>query len=252
MNRDTVVLAVETSSRTGSVALGFGDTIAGETFFSGFMRHSTEIFSVIESLLKKYDVKPENLEHLYISNGPGSFTGLRIAASLAKMMYLANSLKIVTVDSLDVIAFNASEAIKAAGRTAKLSDDSTNNEILKIAAVLDAKRGQFFVAVYKVIRDGEEVLFEKTVPDSLMTPGEFCEKFAFRRDTVWLLGDGLVYHRQEFQSEGIEFLEEKYWSPGATGVYQLGRKIAQKNLFADPVNFKPFYLCRPEIRIKQR
>ncbi len=251
MNKETVVLAVETSSRTGSVALGFGDKIVSEAYFSGFMRHSTEIFPVIESLLKKSDVKPGNIGHLYISNGPGSFTGIRIAASLAKMMYLANSLKVVTVDSLDVIAFNASEPIKAAGRKEK-STDSNYDEIHKIASVLDAKRGQFFIAVYKVIKDTDEILFENIIPDSLTTAKEFCEKFAIPQDPIWLLGDGLTYHREEFNTEGIKFMDENYWSPRAAGVYQLGRKRSKKNQFADPVNFKPFYLCRPEIRIKQR
>ena len=252
MNKETVVLAVETSGRTGSVALGFDDKIANETYFSGFMRHSTEILPVIEGLLKKSDVKPEEIKHLYISNGPGSFTGIRIAASLAKMMYLANSLKIVTVDSLDVIALNALGPINATGQKENLPVNSENDEIHKIATILDAKRGQFFVALYKVVRDSYEVLFEKTLQDSLMTAIEFREKFAHRPDPVWLLGDGLTYYRQEFKAKGMEFLEEKYWSPRAAGVYEIGRKMAQKKLFADPVNFKPFYLCRPDIRIKQR
>ena len=252
MNNELLALAIETSSRIGSVAVGFGDKIMKEASFSGFMKHSAEIFPVIEALLNDSGFNPGEIGHLYISNGPGSFTGLRIAASLAKMMYLANSLKIVTVDSLDVIAYNATEPIRAAGRKENRSVDSNNYGIHKIAAILDAKRGQFFVALYKVIRNDDEVLFEKILPDSLMNPAEFNEKFALKQDPVWLLGDGLVYHRKEFQVEGIEFLGEKYWSPRASGVYHLGWNQAQKNQFADPVNFKPFYLCRPEIIIKQR
>jgi tRNA threonylcarbamoyladenosine biosynthesis protein TsaB len=252
MDKKPVILAIETSGRTGSVALGVGEKILNETSFSGFMRHSAEIFPAIVNLLDKADVKPEKIGHLHISNGPGSFTGLRIAASIAKMMYLANSLKVVAVDSLDVIAFNAIEAIREKEQEANSQAKTEKDKIQKIAAVLDAKRAQFFVALYNIVREDANIRLEKVVPDYLSSAGEFINKYASGPNPIWLLGDGLVYHSKEFQSGGTYFMEEKYWSPRAAGVYRLGWEMAQKEQFADPVSLKPNYLCRPEIRVKQR
>lgn len=252
MIKESVVLAVETSSRTGSVALGFGDKIVAETSFSGFMKHSSEIFPAIEGLLDSAGVKPDKIEQLYISNGPGSFTGLRIAVSIAKMMYLANSLKIAAVDSLDVIVSNAIEAVKEFEKSEISTTNAPEDGINRTAAVLDAKRGQFFIAIYNIARNGSDFSLNKVLDDSLMSAREFCEKVSAEGVPVWLLGDGLLYHRQEFQADSINFLEEKYWSPRAAAVYRIGREMARKNRFTDPLKLKPNYLCRPEIRIKVR
>jgi tRNA threonylcarbamoyladenosine biosynthesis protein TsaB len=248
-NNTQAALAIETSSRIGSVALGCDDKIVGEASFSGFMKHSAEIFPAINRLLSSSGIKPNQLEHIYISNGPGSFTGLRIAATIAKMMFLANNAEVVTVDSLDVTAFNSIDAIR--DQTQRQKFTANDKEIKKVASVLDAKRGQFFIALYDVIKN-DDLSLNKRTDDLLLSASEFCDKIAAEGIPVWLLGDGLLYYREEFKKENINFLEEKYWSPRAACVYQLGRKIAQKHNFANPVKFKPNYLYRPEIVTKQR
>ena len=101
-----LILAVETSGRLGSVALAQGDKLLSESRFSGPMRHSAEIFPAITGLLSRFNKKPEQIEQVYISAGPGSFTGLRIAVTFAKTLGLANNSKIVAVDTLDCIAAN--------------------------------------------------------------------------------------------------------------------------------------------------
>ena len=117
MNKKTLVLAVETSSRIGSVAIALGEKILAETTFSAPIRHSAEIFPAISDLLNRFSRKPDQIDQVYISVGPGSFTGLRIAVTLAKTMHLANATKIVAVDTLDVIAANANDYIKEENTT---------------------------------------------------------------------------------------------------------------------------------------
>ena len=102
----SVSLSVETSSRIGSVAIAIGAKILDETSLSAPLRHSAEIFPAISELLYRFDLAPAQIEHIYISSGPGSFTGLRIAVTFAKTMHLANSAKVVAVNTLDVVAAN--------------------------------------------------------------------------------------------------------------------------------------------------
>ena len=232
-----LILAVETSGRLGSVAIAAGNDLLGEKTFSGPMRHSMELFPAVKGLLAEFDKKPEQIEHIYISSGPGSFTGLRISMTLAKILHLAqSSVKIVAVDTLDVIAANAFEFLRK-----KAAD------IPAIAAILDAKRGEFFIALYEN-RDNQ---WEKTVEDRLMTATEFLDNFAGRFKKIWLSGEGLVYYKDLFASDVVDFFEESCWYPKASKVHLLGWEKAQKEEFSDVMMLEPRYIRRPDIGKKK-
>ena len=232
-----LILAVETSGRLGSVVVALGEQVLGETRFSGQMKHSSELFPAVTGLLTRVKRQPNSIEHVYISVGPGSFTGLRIAVALAKMMNFANGAEVVAVDTLDVIAANATDFVKGESAT-----------INKFAAILDAKRGQFYVAVYEH-QQGE---LKKIVPDCLMTARQFLDRFAVNAEPIWLLGEGLVYHRDDFKAENIHLIDEDCWNPRAARVHSLGWQSALKGEFADPLTLHPNYLLRPEAEMKVR
>ncbi len=240
-----LILAVETSGRLGSVAIAVGRRILTETTFSGPMRHSSEVFPAICSLLNRFGRKPRDIEHIYISVGPGSFTGLRIAVSIAKTMHLANKAKIVAVDTLDVIAANADDYLR-----------QEKTRVEQIAVILDAKRSQFYIAVYQHTSDEQRTasnaIWKKSIPDSLMTASQFLDRFAGKAKPVWLLGEGLVYYSDKFKAEGVRFLDEQYWAPRAEKVHLLGWKMASAGQFADPVTLQPRYLRKPEAEEKQK
>ncbi len=236
MAQKPLILAVETSGRMGSVAIAVGRRMLTEAAFSGPMRHSSEVFPAICSLLNRFGHKPRDIEHIYISVGPGSFTGLRIAVSMAKTMHLANGVKVIAVDTLDVIAANAADYIR-----------QEKAGVEKIAVILDAKRSQFYIAVYKHTSDG---IWKKSIPDSLMSTSQFLDRFAGKAKPVWLLGEGLVYYADKFKAEGVHFLDEQYWNPRAEKVHMLGWKMASAGQFTDPVTLQPKYLRRPEAQEK--
>lgn len=294
MTPKPLILALETSSRIGSVALALGQNILAEAAFSAPLRHSAEIFPAIHRLLGRFSQKPSQIEHIYISIGPGSFTGLRIATTIAKTMHLANAAKIVAVDTLDVIAANVinltntSHGARGTGHVIRDSSHEpriTNHET--IATILDAKRSQFFIAAYQrhhpesklsslrkkesistnaipvtqyAIRDTSDGIWEKILPDSLLSASQFLDKFACREKPIWLLGDGLLYHKDKFKpvpsgvegADGIRFFDEKYWSPKASNVHLLGWKKTLANQFADPLTLNPTYLRKPDVKIKPR
>ncbi len=243
-----LILAVETSGRVGSVAIALGSRVLGETQFSSPLRHSVEVFPSIQRLLNDFGHKPVQIEQVYISGGPGSFTGLRIATALAKTMHLANAAKIVTVDTLDVVAANV---VNLTGKPSAADRQLPSAGCERIAAVLDAKRGQFFIAVYERTTAGGNT-WRKALADSLMTIPQFLAQFAGRHKPVWLLGDGLVYYKDKFRGDGVHFFDEQYWSPRAHNVHLLGWEMARKDQFADPLALTPNYLRRPDVTLKQR
>lgn len=236
MQTKPLILSVETSGRLGSVALSAGSTLLAETGFTAPMRHSSEILPAANDLLERFNKKPDEIAQIYISVGPGSFTGLRIAVTMAKMMALANNVKIVTVDTLDVIAANAIEYV-----------EKEKKPVETIAVILDAKRSRFFVAVYE--KQNQE--WEKTVDDCLMTTEQFHRQVTGKQKCVWLTGEGLVYYKDNFKAETSEFFNESLWNPKASKVYKLGFLKAQAGDFADPMTLQPKYIQQPDIGKKK-
>jgi tRNA threonylcarbamoyladenosine biosynthesis protein TsaB len=265
MMQEPVILAVETSSRVGSVALGEGTRLLGETTFSGPLRHSAELFPAIGELLRRFEKSTGSIAEVYLTTGPGSFTGLRIAVAMAKAMHLANAVRIVTVDSLDVIAANMTDGPDGA----MIQNGSTRPPLDFIATVLDAKRGQFYAAVYErasspttktdadpaepegyAIPAPDEHAWRKIVPASLMTADELLHRCTCLAP-LGVLGDGLLYHQDAFRAAGTRVLNASYWSPRAANVYMLGYQKARAGLFTNPVSLTPFYLRAPLVTVKK-
>lgn len=231
-----MILSIETSGRIGSVAVSGGANLLGEREFSAPMRHSAEIFGAVGGLLEQFGKRADEIRQIYISVGPGSFTGLRIAVTMAKTMALANDVAIVAVDTLDVIGANAIEYVT-----------SENEDIERIGVILDAKRSQFFAAVYE--KQGQK--WEKKLDDCLLTVKQFHERFGGDAKSVWLLGEGLVYYKDKFAGDGIEFFDESLWNPRASKVYELGFLKAKSGEFADALTLEPKYIQRPDIKMKK-
>ncbi len=251
-----LILAVETSSRLGSVALALGAEMLAESGFSAPLRHSAEIFPAIRGLLDAAGRDPREIEHVYVSCGPGSFSGLRIAVTIAKMMNLANAARIVAVDTLDVVAANVVD-LTGAGCRSTGDYQTPAPSCQRLAAVLDAKRGSFFIAVYERQAETQDAgrkpgVWRKVLDDSLMTSADFLSRFAGRQEPVWLLGDGLVYYRDSFRAEGVRFFEQTYWSAQARHVHALGWHRALRGQFCDPLTLTPNYLRTPDITMKSR
>jgi tRNA threonylcarbamoyl adenosine modification protein YeaZ len=267
MQENPLILALETSGRKGSIAIAKGREVLTQTEFTAQIKHSAEIFPAISRLLQQLNQRPRQIRQVYLSAGPGSFTGIRIAVTIAKTFHLANKAQIVSVSSLDVIASNVinlapaleppltsdEQRLSALSGAALAKTEATNYEHL--AVVLDAKRGQFFIAVYQKKTSDQQPassngIWEKTLPDCLMTPSQFLRRFAVSDKPVALVGEGLVYHKEKFNSPHVQLLDERYWYPSAKNVVPLGLQKARENQFADPVLLLPNYLRTPDVKLK--
>src|SRR5436190_4766913 len=124
-------LAIETSGRIGSIALIDGDSILAEEQFAHGLANAAQILPIIDRLCRARNWTPADLRELYVSVGPGSFTGLRIGVTLCKAIAFATGAKIVAVPTARVLAENA-------------PSDAQN-----LIIVLDAKRDQIFTARFQ-------------------------------------------------------------------------------------------------------
>src|SRR5271170_4139716 len=100
-------VAIETSGNVGSVAVVNGGHVAAVERFPHGLRHAAEIVPIMDRLIRKGGWGPKDIEQIYVSAGPGSFTGLRIGITVAKTVALAGGAKIVAVPTVRVLAENA-------------------------------------------------------------------------------------------------------------------------------------------------
>jgi len=228
MNNSAIInqilaLSLETTGRIGSVAIGSNGKLSDAKTLSAPLRHNAELFDTINKFFKNNGWTVNQTKQIYISVGPGSFTGIRISVTFAKMMALAAESKIVAVNTSNAMAMNV--------------EDGKRN---KIATIIDAKRGLFFIAVF----ERKNNLWEKILPDCMMTAEQFKEKFG--DEQISLLGEGLLYYSKNFETANIKILDKELWSPRASNVFKLGVQMAAEGKFSDPVSLVPFYLRRPE------
>ncbi|MHC4783280.1 MAG: tRNA (adenosine(37)-N6)-threonylcarbamoyltransferase complex dimerization subunit type 1 TsaB [Planctomycetota bacterium] len=236
--QEKLTIAIETSGRVGSAAIGRGNELISEAPFSGFMKHSAELFSVLEKLFHRATATADDLEKVYITAGPGSFTGLRIAVTAAKMLYFTQNAQIVAADSMDVIAESVSQY---SGETGKSVDC--------IATILDAKKNLFYAAVFDRI-DGN---WKKCLDTQIITAeGLLGWLEANNKKTVGLLGEGLVYYATKFDAPFTHLLEKPYWSATAAGLFRVGCRMAAEKQFADPFTLTPKYIRGPDAVAKTK
>ena len=100
---DPLALAIDTSTGDGRIALGRGDALLETRPLPTRRRHNLELVPTLDALLADHGHSPRDLGELYLSLGPGSFTGLRIALATAKMLALTLRVKLVGVPTLDVL-----------------------------------------------------------------------------------------------------------------------------------------------------
>lgn len=225
-----LILAIETSGRLGSVAVARGDDLLTEMPFSSPMKHSAELFPAMAALLRQISASPADVAEVYVSAGPGSFTGIRLAVTVAKTMALANGTRIVAVNSLEAAAQNA---------TNYASD--TEEAFDCVAVVLDAKRGQFFAGFFRPAESGG---WRSSGQPQLIRPDAFLTQARQQGKQVYLLGEGLQYYASRFAAPWVTIVPEAYWQPKASAVHFLGRWGARANEYADPLSLVPEYVRR--------
>jgi tRNA threonylcarbamoyladenosine biosynthesis protein TsaB len=219
-------LAIETSGNIGSIALSEESGVVAEEQFPHGLKHAAEILPIIDRLCRARGWGPRDLEHLYVSAGPGSFTGLRIGITLAKTLAFATGVKLVAVPTLHVLAQNAP------------------SEASSLIIVLDAKRDQIFTARFERRQnDWREV--EPAHLDSLTAMLQRAPP------PMHLLGEGIPYHEKFIPDEpGIIVTPPELWRARASAVAKLGAELAGNGQFSDPDRLTPIYIRLPEAEEK--
>jgi len=159
-----LILAVDTSTKAGSVAVLSDGALLGVRASCTTAPHVAGLFVDLQGLLEKLGISITAFELFAVAAGPGSFTGLRIGLTAVKAWAEAFSRPVVAVSSLEAIAFQAQ----------RLRDLQTG---AAVAAVQDARRGQVFGRVYNYI-GGPLEPFEPLGEEVVLAAPEFVSLVA--------------------------------------------------------------------------
>jgi tRNA threonylcarbamoyladenosine biosynthesis protein TsaB len=124
------ILAIETATRAGSVALLDSDRVIGQILLDIALTHSERLMAMVDRLLADCGVAAGDLEGLAVSVGPGSFTGLRVGIATAKGLGFALGIPAAPVVSLDALA-----------SLLPFAD-------APVAPLLDARKGEVYCSLY--------------------------------------------------------------------------------------------------------
>ena len=221
-----LVLSVDSSSATATCALVKDDQILGEINLNSKREHSVIIMDLIDEILKRYNLTIKDVDAFAISEGPGSFTGLRIGMATIKGMAFSTNKPCISISTLDTLAYNV------------VNFDGI------ICPIIDALRDNVYTNLYKNV-DGKLTAISEAACLSLT---ELIEDLNKRNEKVIFVGDGVAKHRNRITEEvsntifaPLNCLYPKASSLGELAIDKLNQGITS------PLNeFAPVYLRKSQ------
>lgn len=208
-----MLLSMDSSAVTASVALTDGDEIIKSEFVNSGLTHSETLLPMITRVMDSH--KYSELDGIAITAGPGSFTGVRIGVATVKGLAFNDDIPCYSVSTLEAIAYNFVD----------------KNAV--VCAVMDARRMQFYNAVFKV----ENGSVERLCDDRAISIEDLRNDLK-QYDKVVIAGDGAKLCFQNIEFENCTLADDDRIYQNAVGV----AKAAQNKNAISPKALMPVYL----------
>lgn len=218
-----IILSLDSTSVTASVAISENGVVLAENFINNGLTHSQTLMPMVEKTLTDSNKNIKDVDLFAITNGPGSFTGVRIGIASVKGMADALNKKCMAVSTLEAIA----EPLK--------DEDSI------ACAVMDARCNQVYTAIFE---NGNRLCEDKAILiDDL---GEELKQYDKK---IVFIGDGaeLCYNKLCESLKNVEIANENILYVHASSICRLAEdKVKNNEEFIDSAKLVPFYLRVPQ------
>lgn len=211
----SIILNIETATKNCSVALAKeGETMACKEIAEQNFSHAEKLHVFIEELLAENNLQFSDLNAIAVSQGPGSYTGLRIGVSSAKGFCYALNIPMIAIDTLQLLA----KQIQIEGGI--------------IIPMIDARRMEVFTAFY-----------DQNLNQIRSTQAEIIDETSYQEITqkIHLVGDGTEKFKNTLTDDKFVFHSNVVF-PSANEMSQLSFDKYQKSDFVDVAYFEPYYL----------
>jgi tRNA threonylcarbamoyladenosine biosynthesis protein TsaB len=181
------------------------------------------LLPAVEQMLSRQGWQANSLTDVFVSIGPGSFTGLRIGVSIARTLAWSTGVRVQPVSTFDMLACNGLQA----------------DGVEHVAVVIDAKKAKAFLASFH-LKDG---WFEPGLSGRMGDVADFlaeCEK------PLAVLGEGIPRHQQAIDDAKVRVLPESQWHGRASNVIRVGLSAGSDSSSCPANELEPYYIRRPE------
>jgi tRNA threonylcarbamoyladenosine biosynthesis protein TsaB len=176
MSAEPLILAVETATLAGSLAVTRGAEVIGSLEGDPAVSHSNTLLADVDKLLARTGVSLPDVDLFAVAAGPGSFTGLRIGIATIKALAVTLNRPCAAVPTLQAVAL--------AGGPSKTT-----------VALLPAGRGEVFAQSYSVSADAVTALDEP----AHISPQKMIDKYGSLETALWC-GEGAIAQRELIES----------------------------------------------------
>lgn len=210
MTEEPLILAVETATLSGSIALTRGGELIASISGDPAVSHSNTLLADLDKLLRETTYKIPDVDVFAVAAGPGSFTGLRIGIATVKALAATLVRPCAAVPTLQAVAL--------AGGPAETS-----------VALLPAGRGEVFAQLFSVSAEGAVTALDEP---SHISPQKMIDKYGSLEKAVWC-GEGAIAQRELIESSAAE----KDWriAARANNLAQYVASLALQNFKQDQV-----------------
>ena len=218
------VLAIETSQTAGSVALLEKGQLVAERLLPASERSAKTLAPAIDTILRETNWEPSSLGLIVVVRGPGSFTGLRIGVTTAKMLALALDCRLISVLTNDVLAEQVRQGI-----------DAVELQDITIKTAIEAHRQQFFTAEHRLDDQG-------TMKCTRETQLEDVEVWQGALDAHSIVTGPVLIRLASKLPVAARIAPPEEWEPRAGIAGLLGWKDFCAGQREDPAQLVPFYI----------
>jgi tRNA threonylcarbamoyladenosine biosynthesis protein TsaB len=220
------LLILETSCRSGYVALASGTSVLASQRLDEARRHARDLAPAVAGLLTGQGWRPRDLDGVIVSRGPGSYTGLRVGVMSAKALAYAVGAAVLAVDTFAAIALQAPP------------------ETQRLEVIADGQQNRVYVQSY--LR--EEAQAHLTAQGPVVIE-EFAQRFAQPREDTWVSGPGLGLYAPRLAS-AWRLVSPELWEPRPESLLKVGLARFLNGERDDVWSLEPIYL-RPSAAEEQ-
>jgi len=219
------ILALDTSSSSGSIAISSECKIIYISYLDIQITHSERILPQIETALNESGIGMEKIDVILYSNGPGSFTGIRIGLATAKGLCFSREIPLIPVNTLELLAFNLLGNKK------------------DILSFMDARMGEVYAALYS--SDLQPIIAPcNTTPEAVLSQ--------IKNDVV-VVGDAYQIYKGIFENKKVTFTQAsvQHNIPLASSLigYFYHKGIKEGYDFNRIADLEPYYLRKSQAEL---
>lgn len=213
------ILALETTENIASVAVSDDANLLAELQLDSQTRSAASLAPGIQTILKTVGWQPDAVELVAVTVGPGSFTGLRVGVTTAKVFAYAVGAKVLGLDTLQTIA------------------DAAPAEIASLFTLVDAQRGEVAAQLFR--RNAEDWM-EPAGPQQLLSIDAWLAELAPGAAVAGPILEKLLSRLPD----GVLALDSQFWRPRAGGVARLASRLFAAGRCDDVWSLVPRYSRR--------